>query len=108
MPATTPATVRVGDVGAVIRLTIERDGTAVDVSGASTKQIKVYDPDGTLADTLTASFATSGVDGVIQATSTAACFARAGRWVSVAYVVLGAWTGHSTPATTTAIAVGAS
>ena len=99
-------TVRVGDVGAAIRLTVERDGTAVDISGAGTKQILVYNPDGVLAATLTGGFYTNGSDGILTATSTSACFDRAGRWVLVAYIAsLSGWTGHSTPVPVLAIAV---
>jgi hypothetical protein len=100
-----PLQVRTGDVGAVIRLTIQRDGVAVDISAASTKQIKVYDRSGVLAATLTGSFLTNGTDGILQATTTSDCFTVAGQWRAVAYLVLGAWTGHSATVTIEAVDV---
>lgn len=95
-------TARVGDVGAVLRLTIERDGTALDISGAGTKTIKVYDPDRVLAATITATFTNTGTDGQLQATLTSACFDRAGTWTAVAYLgSLSGFSGHTSPVSIT-------
>ena len=91
------ARARVGDVGALIRLTIEDStGTAVNISSASPKVIEVYAPDGTtLAETLTGSFYTTGTDGILQATTTSLSFTRAGFWRAVAYATIGSWVGRS-------------
>lgn len=90
------ARARVGDVGALIRLTIkDSTGTAVNISSASPKVIEVYTPDGVLAETLTGSFYTTGADGILQATTTVLSLTRAGLWRALAYATIGAWTGRS-------------
>lgn len=92
------ARAQVGDVGAEIRLTIiDSTGSAVDISTASLKQIKVYTPEGTLAETLTGSFYTDGTDGILKATTTSSSLTSAGYWRAVAYATIGDWTGHSSP-----------
>ena len=102
-------TVRVGDVGAALEVTVKRSGAVVNIITAGTKQILVINPDGVLAATLTGGFLTDGSDGVLTATSTSACFDRAGRWVLVPYIAsMGGWTGHGTPVPVLAIAVGLS
>lgn len=92
--------VRVGDVGVVIRLTIERSGTAVSLVGAGSKTIKVYDPNGTLAETLTGSFYTDGSDGIVQGTTTSSSFTSSGLWRAVAYIgSLSSFSGHTSAVT---------
>ena len=60
-----------GDVGTVFRLTItDTDGTAIDVSTATTKYIYFQDPAGTKTQQ-TAAFYTDGTDGKIQYTTIA-------------------------------------
>lgn len=106
MNPTTPATVRVGDVGILIRLTVERDGAAVNLSGAAAKSIAVYDPEGVLAATLAGSFTTDGTDGQLQATSTSACFTRAGPWRAVGIVTgLSAFSGTTEPVVVRAVGI---
>ena len=83
-------------IGTVIRLTIEEDGSAVNVSGVSTKQIKFTDPGGTVT-TQTATFYTDGTDGIIQYTTVDGDLDVVGEWQAQAYVAgLSGWTGHST------------
>ena len=60
---TTPS-IRVGDVGTLIQRTIMENGSAVDVSGATTTLIIVR-PDGTKVDRAM-SFVTDGTDGEVE------------------------------------------
>tara|TARA_Y100000310_G_scaffold212376_1_gene213213 strand:+ start:2392 stop:2703 length:312 start_codon:yes stop_codon:yes gene_type:complete len=70
----------VGDTNTTFRVTLSDDGTAVDVSGATTMQIKVKNPSGTLK-TWTASFTSDGQDGQIEyATTAASDLDEAGVW----------------------------
>jgi len=55
------------DYGWISRLTVQQDGTAVDISGFSTKQMIFIDPSGT-ATTKSASFYSDGTDGIIEYT----------------------------------------
>lgn len=88
--------VHVGDVGAIIRLTVFEDGAAKDISAAEPKQIKIYKPDGTVL-TKTAEFLTTGDDGVVQCTSETDDFDMPGTYSAVAYFTMGGWTGTSSP-----------
>lgn len=61
--------VHVGDIGTVIQVTIkDSSGTAIDISGASTKSILVLKPDGTEV-TWDAEYVTDGSDGAINYTT---------------------------------------
>lgn len=78
-----------GDVGAIVKVTITSDGsTAIDISDATTKQIKFTDPEGNDI-TKAAAFFTDGTDGILTYTTVASdtVFASAGRWLIQAYVV---------------------
>jgi hypothetical protein len=88
----------VGDVGAIIRLTVFEDGAAKNLSAASSKQIKIYKPDGTVL-TKTAEFYTTGADGKLQCTTETGDFDAPGLYSVVAAFTVGGWSGHSTPAT---------
>lgn len=71
---------QVGDVNVPIRLTVvDSAGTAVDLSGYSTLEILLDDPDGNTS-TLTASFTTDGTDGKIEAATTSGLIDEAGTW----------------------------
>ena len=87
-------TLQVGDIGTIIRLTIEDGGTAVDVSSATTQQIILQSPtQGDAAVVKTSSFLTDGQDGIIQYTTVADDLDTAGRWTVQGKVVLssGTW-----------------
>lgn len=86
----------IGDIGSVIRITVKDAGVAVDISSASTKQILLEKPDGTIL-TKTAQFLTTGADGVIQYTTIAGDLDVAGIWRAQAYIVSATWSGHSSP-----------
>ena len=77
----------VGDIGTVIEVTLYDSGTVVDVSGATTKQLLLKKPDGTVA-TKNASFTTNGVDGKLRYTTLANDLDAAGVWELQVYVVL--------------------
>lgn len=62
------------DLGTLLVATFQDvDGTVIDVSDATTRQILVRKPSGEV-ETLTASFTTDGTDGKIQATGAATTF----------------------------------
>lgn len=71
--------VHVGDIGTVIQVTLQDAGTAIDISGASTKSILVLKPDGTEV-TWTAEFVTDGSDGAIKYTTASGDLNVAGVW----------------------------
>ncbi len=75
------------DIGVVFQVTIEDDGTAVDVSGATTQQILFGKPDGTKL-TKTSGFTNSGSDGKVQYASVADDLTPAGQWYIQVRVVL--------------------
>jgi hypothetical protein len=80
---------KVGDYGFEIRMTlVDEDGTAVDISSATTRQILIEDPSGTVT-TKTASFVTDGTDGLISWTVTDGFLATAGRYALEANVTDG-------------------
>lgn len=81
--------IRVGDVGIAFKVTISDCETIVDISSASTKQILLYKPDGTVL-TKTASFFTDGTDGILTYSTISGDIDLAGFWRIEAYVVLGA------------------
>jgi hypothetical protein len=87
----------VGDVGAVIRLTIYEDGAAKNISAASAKQIHIRKPDGSVL-VKTATFTTSGSDGQLEAATESGDLDDRGQYRAAAYMTLGSWTGFTSPA----------
>jgi hypothetical protein len=72
--------VAAGSYGQTIRVTLtESDGTALDISGATTTEILIRDDTDDTVTTLTASFATDGTDGIIEATVTSGTLDSQGR-----------------------------
>lgn len=67
------------DYGSVLELTVEDGGTATDISGYTTRSIKLLSPSGT-AKTKTAIFKTDGSDGKIQYTLASGDIDKAGTW----------------------------
>lgn len=90
-------TVRVGDVGVVIRLTVTEDGAVKDLSAATSKSLVFTKPSGAQT-TKNASFTLTGADGRLQYTTTAASdLNEVGRWRVRARVGgVAGFTGHST------------
>lgn len=77
------------DVGTIFIITIVDDnGDAVDISGATTKNIKFLKPDET-AVTKTADFTTDGSDGKIQYETVDQDLIPAGLWHIQGYVDIG-------------------
>lgn len=67
------------DIGAVIRLTVTSNGSSRDVSTATTRQIILKKPDGTIV-TKTASLTTNGSDGRMQYVVESGVIDQAGAW----------------------------
>lgn len=84
--------IHVGDIGTVLRRTVQDNGDVVDISGATTKQILLKGPSGALK-TKTASFTTDGTDGQLQWTTILNDLDEAGQWGLQVKVVLpsGTW-----------------
>jgi len=80
--------IRVGDIGISFKVTIEDCDSIVDISAATTKQILLYKPDGSVL-TKTASFFTDGTDGILKYSTISGDIDIAGFWRIEAYVVLG-------------------
>jgi hypothetical protein len=89
----------VGDIGSVIELTItDQDGNAVDISGATTKEIHLEKP-GNVDVAKDGVFKTDGTDGVLKYTTIAGDLSATGLLKAQAYVVLPTGTWKSTVAT---------
>ncbi len=86
----------VGDIGTTITLE-----TSVDLSSATTKEIKVRKPNGEKV-TWTASVVSTTK---LRFTTISGTFDQAGVWSFQAYVVLPSWTGHGHTATHTIYAL---
>ena len=83
--------IHVDDVGTVLEITLKDEGSSpeiVDVSTASTKEILLLMPNGTLL-TKTADFTTDGSDGKIEYTTVKGDLAISGVWKVQAHVILG-------------------
>ncbi len=80
------------DIGTVLELTITADGVAVDVSGASVKNIIFEKPDRT-SITRTASFTTDGTNGKIDYATIADDLDQYGEWSIQGFITLpsGSW-----------------
>ena len=81
-----------GDIGTIFEVTVQDGDSAVDISGATTKQIIFEKPDGSTV-TKDAAFVSDGSDGKIKHTIVSGDLDMAGRWQIQAYVVLvaGSW-----------------
>ena len=90
--------ITVGDIGTIIRLTVKENGTAVDVSSATTNQLVFKKPNGTTVSK-TATFQTDGTDGVVQYTTQSGDIDVAGSWKVQANLVLSSWSGRTQPIT---------
>lgn len=79
--------IHVGDVGTTIEVTLTEDGSIVDISTATTKEIKIKGPHGAV-NTKIATFVTNGTDGKLEFVSVAGDFNRDGVWRIQAKVIL--------------------
>ena len=82
------------DIGTAFTITVQDDTTAVNISTATTRQIKFKKPSGTVL-IKTGVFVTDGTDGKLRYTSVADDLDEAGKWYLQVYLVLTNWTGHS-------------
>lgn len=81
------ADAKVAQVGLTIEITVKDENDAVyDISSATTKNVLLRRPDGTLV-TLTGSFTTDGTDGKVQADTDANTFNTAGAYRVAAHII---------------------
>ena len=86
--------VHLNDIGTSLRVTIEEDGTALDISTATTKQILIVKPSMTKL-TKSAVFVTDGTDGMIEYVTIANDLDELGTYNIQGYIVMSGWAGHS-------------
>ena len=79
--------VHVGDAVTFKATVLDEENNIVDVSVATTKQIWLTQPDGTIV-TKTASFYTDGTDGIIKYQCSSSDLSAAGVWSIQGYVIL--------------------
>ena len=90
------ANIHINDIGTVFKVMIVDDATdaAMDVSAATTKQIKFGKPSGTTV-VQTASFTTDGTDGYIEYKTVANDLDLHGSWQIQGFVVSATYSNHS-------------
>lgn len=84
--------------GTRFQVTITENGTAVDISSATAKEIRFKKPDGSATVVKAATFLTDGSDGIMYYDSEAGFLDVIGGWRFQGYVVLvtpRAWDGYS-------------
>lgn len=80
--------IRVGNIGTIFRFTVQdQDGTAVDLSSATTLEIRFKKPDRSVI-TRTAVFTTDGTNGQIQYTTVSGDLDIDGSWKRQAHVII--------------------
>lgn len=84
--------IHIGDIGTVFLVTVQDNGLAVDISTATTKELCLRKPDGTLL-TKNADFNTDGVDGKLKYTTISGDLDAAGNWILQIHIVMptGEW-----------------
>ena len=89
------AEIHVDDVGTSFEVTLQDgNGTAVDISGATKKELHFLKADGTVLE-VTAQFKTDGKDGVLTYDTVAGNLDVAGEWSVQPYVEMPGWSGHA-------------
>ena len=86
--------IHVDDIGTTIQLTFLDGTSVVDISGASTKEIWIQDPDGLTAKKA-GTYSSDGTDGKLYYDTVADDLDQAGIWYVQGYVVLAGGTWHS-------------
>lgn len=85
----------VGDVNVEVRLIVQEDGVAVDISGAAAMKILFQAPDGTVTEQ-TAEFVTDGTDGAMRyVTASASDLDDAGEWLVQGHLTMPSFVGHT-------------
>lgn len=82
-------TVHVNDEPTFRGTILDQDGDAVDISGASSKQIVLRKPDGTTKITKSATLTNDGTDGKLEYTAAASELDTEGEWKWQFLVTLG-------------------
>ena len=83
------ASIHSGDIGTVIELAVkDENGAALDISGATVKQMRMKLPSGTLLYKA-ATFTSTGTDGRIRFTTTVDDTPEAGTYFVDAYIEIG-------------------
>lgn len=85
--------IRLGDIGTVFEITIQDNGTVVDISEATTQEIIFKKPDVDTVVVKATSFVTDGSDGKIKYTVASGDLDVIGKWQIQARIVLpgGEW-----------------
>ena len=98
------ANIHLNDIGTIFRITLQdQDSSAIDISGASTKEIRFKPPSASRKDKA-ASFTTDGTNGQLQWTTIANDLDVIGEWQIQAYAVLSGGTWYSDVGTFTVVA----
>jgi hypothetical protein len=80
--------IHVGDVGTTIEVTLTEDGSVIDISTATSQEIKIKGPKGNAVKSITSTFVTNGTDGKIEFVSSVGDFDKEGVWRIQAKVTL--------------------
>lgn len=86
--------VRVGDIGTILEVTLTEDGAAVNISTATTIEIKLKPPEAA-TKTKTATFSTDGSDGKIRYITISGDIDEEGQWRIQGHVILPTGEWHS-------------
>ena len=76
-----------------IVMTIKEDGSALDISSATSKRITLASPDGETS-VKAAEFSTDGTDGKIEYQCSTSDLDMRGTWQAQAYLEMPGWQGH--------------
>jgi len=85
---------RAGAIGVNVTVIFMQGGSVLDISGATTKQIKIRQPDGTLL-TKAGAFVTDGTNGELTWLTTAGSDLVSGPHKVQGYAITPAWTDHT-------------
>ncbi len=87
--------VHLGDIGTKLILEVQEDGSALDISSATTMKIRLEKQSGVVVE-FTAVFATDGTDGLMQYVTESGDLDEAGVWTIQGFLILatpvGEWT----------------
>jgi len=88
------ADMHIGDTGTIIRLTVKEGTEIVDISGATTMQIKLQRKS-KVVSVHDAEWYTDGTDGIMQITSGSDMIDEKGKWLAQGYIEIPGWQGHT-------------
>ena len=78
--------IHINDIGTSVRIQVQEDGVDVDISAATTLQIKLKKPSGIL-DTHIASFVTDGTDALMHYITASGDLDEAGTWRIQGFII---------------------